>query len=289
MDTVVICGATASGKTALAVAVAKKYGGEVISADSQLVYRQLDIGTAKPTEAEREGIPHHMIDIADPRSEFSASDYERLAFPILEDILRRGKTPVICGGTGFYIQSLLFSRQLGGGPKDEAVREKYRALAAERGPGYVHGLLRECDPESADALHPNDLKRVIRALEIYETTGKRKSEQRDGDTPRVPYRAYAVSWPREELYGRIERRVDAMFAAGLLGEVKGLLAQGIGEGCQCMQAIGYKEICEGLRLGQTEEQMREAVVRNTRRYAKRQLTFFRKFPGLQWIGKDEIP
>lgn len=286
---IVVGGATASGKTALAVALAEKYDGEVISADALLVYRGLDIGTAKPTAAERRGVPHYMIDVAEPTENFSVSDYERMALPVLKDILSRGKTAIVCGGTGFYMQALLFSRTLGGAAADEKVREKYMRIAEEKGRGYLHSLLKECDAESAAKLHENDVKRVVRALEIYELTGKKKSEQHDTLTPRFAYEAYAVDYPREELYERIDRRVETMFDAGLVDEVKGLIARGVDEHCQCMQAIGYKEILEGLRGGESEGEMKEKIKKNTRNYAKRQLTFFRKFAGLRWIGKDFLP
>ncbi len=286
---IVVGGATASGKTALAVALAEKYDGEVISADALLVYRGLDIGTAKPTAAERRGVPHYMIDVAEPTENFSVSDYERMALPVLKDILSRGKTAIVCGGTGFYMQALLFSRALGGAAADEKVREKYMRIAEEKGRGYLHSLLKECDVESAAKLHENDVKRVVRALEIYELTGKKKSEQHDSLTPRFAYEAYAVDYPREELYERIDRRVETMFDAGLVDEVKGLIARGVDEHCQCMQAIGYKEILEGLRGGESEGEMKEKIKKNTRNYAKRQLTFFRKFAGLRWIGKDFLP
>lgn len=286
---IVVGGATASGKTALAVALAEKYDGEVISADALLVYRGLDIGTAKPTAAERRGVPHYMIDVAEPTENFSVSDYERMALPVLKDILSRGKTAIVCGGTGFYMQALLFSRTLGGAAADEKVREKYMRIAEEKGRGYLHFLLKECDEESAAKLHENDVKRVVRALEIYELTGKKKSEQHDALTPRFAYEAYAVDYPREELYERIDRRVETMFDAGLVDEVKGLIARGVDEHCQCMQAIGYKEILEGLRGGESEGEMKEKIKKNTRNYAKRQLTFFRKFAGLRWIGKDFLP
>ena len=285
----VVGGATARGKTTLAVALAEKYDGEVISADALLVYRGLDIGTAKPTAAERRGVPHYMIDVAEPTENFSVSDYERMALPVLKDILSRSKTAIVCGGTGFYMQALLFSRALGGVAADEKVREKYMRIAEEKGRGYLHSLLKECDVESAAKLHENDVKRVVRALEIYELTGKKKSEQHDSLTPRFAYEAYAVDYPREELYERIDRRVETMFDAGLVDEVKGLIARGVDEHCQCMQAIGYKEILEGLRGGESEEGMKEKIKKNTRNYAKRQLTFFRKFAGLRWIGKDFLP
>lgn len=288
MGVFVIGGATASGKTELAVRLAEKYDGEIISADALLVYKKLNIGTAKPTEEEKRGIPHYMIDVAEPTDQFSVSDYERLALPVLQDILSRNKTAIICGGTGFYIKSLLFKSKFGNTPADETVRKRYEEIAQNRGKSYLHSLLERCDPESAAKLHENDVKRVIRALEIFELTGKKKSEQQDEEIARFPYAAYAIDYPREELYDRINRRTDIMFERGLIEEVKMLLAQGVTTDCQCMQAIGYKEVADGLQKGQSAEEIKEEVKKNTRNYAKRQITFFKKFPGIRWIGKDEM-
>ena len=279
----VICGATASGKTALSVECAKRLGGEVVSCDALLVYRGLNIGTAKPTKEERAGIPHHLIDVADPTDSFTVHDYERLALAAIEDISARGKVPVICGGTGFYLNAVLFRSGFGNAAADEGVRAKYQAIAEEKGKDYLHGLLRERDPESAAILHPNDVKRVVRALEIFELTGRKKSEQRDEKIARFAYEAFAFDFPRGELYARIDRRVEEMFEAGLVGEVEGLLAAGVPEDAQCMQGIGYKEVIEGLKNGYLHSTMRDIIQKNTRNYAKRQLTFFKKLPNLHWL------
>ncbi len=279
----VICGATASGKTALAVECAKRLGGEVVSCDALLVYRGLNIGTAKPTKEERAGIPHHLIDVADPTDPFTVHDYERLALVAIEDISARGKVPVICGGTGFYLNAVLFRSGFGNAAADEGIRAKYQAIAEEKGKNYLHGLLRERDPESAAILHPNDVKRVVRALEIFELTGRKKSEQRDEKIARFAYEAFALDFPRGELYARIDRRVEEMFEAGLVGEVEGLLAAGVPEDAQCMQGIGYKEVIEGLKNGYLHSTMRDIIQKNTRNYAKRQLTFFKKLPNLHWL------
>ncbi len=288
MGVIVVGGATASGKSDLAVRLAKKYDGEVVSADALLVYKDLNIGTAKPTLEEMQGVKHHLIDVVTPTQNFSVSDYERLALPVVENILSRGKTAIICGGTGFYIKALLFKSQFGNTPKSQEIREKYEKIVKEKGNTYLHSLLVQCDAESAEKLHENDVKRVIRALEIFELTGKKKSAQEDKEIPRFDYTAYAIDYPREELYERINRRVDIMFQRGLLSEVKDLLSRGIDQNCQCMQAIGYKEICDGLQRGLSIEEMKELIQKNTRNYAKRQLTFFKKFPALQWIKKDEL-
>ncbi len=272
----VICGATASGKTALAVECAKQLNTEIISADSMLIYKGLDIGTAKPTSEEKNGVAHHLIDVVAPNESFSVSDYEKTALPIVEDLLAKGKTPVVCGGTGFYINSLLYKSGFGGAGADETVRKKYENILQEKGKEYVHALLQEKDPESAQILHPNDTKRVIRAIEIFEITGKKKSEQKDELIPRFDFQAFSIAYPRERLYERINRRVEIMFEKGLKEEVKSLLEKGISEENQCMQGIGYKEIAEGIRTGLTDEEIKELIKKNTRNYAKRQLTFFKR-------------
>ncbi len=272
----VICGATASGKTALAVECAKQLNTEIISADSMLIYKGLDIGTAKPTSEEKNGVAHHLIDVVAPNESFSVSDYEKTALPIVEDLLAKGKTPVVCGGTGFYINSLLYKSGFGGAGADETVRKKYENILQEKGKEYVHALLQEKDPESAKILHPNDTKRVIRAIEIFEITGKKKSEQKDELIPRFDFQAFSIAYPRERLYERINRRVEIMFERGLKEEVKSLLEKGISEENQCMQGIGYKEIAEGIRTGLTDEEIKELIKKNTRNYAKRQLTFFKR-------------
>ena len=283
----VVCGATASGKTSLAIECAKRFNGEIISADALLVYQGLDIGTAKPTMAERDGILHYMIDVVCPNENFSVSDYERMALPIVERLLKEGKTPIICGGTGFYIQSLLYKSQFGGAGADIAVREKYENLYKEHGAQYVHDLLRKVDNESAEKLHANDVKRVIRALEIYEVTGKPKSLQNDQQIPRFPFVAVSIAHEREVLYQRINARVEQMFTDGLIDEVQGLLASGVSPTAQCMQGIGYKEIVEGMQTGMTVEEMVEIIQKNTRNYAKRQNTFFKRMQNHYTLQPDE--
>lgn len=272
----VVCGPTASGKTSLAVACAKKLNTEIISADSLLVYRGLNIGTAKPTEDEKQGVKHHLIDVVDPMQEFSVSDYEKLALPIVERLLLEGKTPIICGGTGFYINALLYKSQFGNAGADETVRKYYEEILEKHGKEYLHGLLREKDPESAEKLHFNDTKRVIRALEIFDVTGKKKSEQQDEAIPRFDFVCVSLDYPREELYARIDKRVDIMFDTGLKEEVTNLLKNGVLETSQCMQGIGYKEVVEGLKNSVNEEEIKDLVKKNTRNYAKRQITFFKR-------------
>lgn len=283
----VICGATASGKTALALDCAERLQTEIISADSMLVYRGLDIGTAKPTMEERRGIKHHLIDVVEPSSQFSVSDYEKLALPVLEELLACGKTPIICGGTGFYINALLYKSQFGNIGANAEIRAKYEQIYAEKGSAYVHALLREKDPASADKLHENDIKRVIRALEIYDITGKPKSEQNDSLTPRFDFVSVSIEYPREMLYERIDIRVDIMFENGLMQEVEGLLQLGITPDMQCMQGIGYKEIVEGLEKGFTIEEIKGLIKKNSRNYAKRQITFFKRMQNHTYLTPDE--
>ena len=283
----VICGATASGKTKLSVDCALKLNSEVISADSQLIYKELNIGTAKPLKEEMRGVKHHMIDIVEPTDRFSVSDYEKSALPIVEKLISESKIPVICGGTGFYINSLLFDLSYGKTAADEEVRLKYTLFFEKYGKQALYEKLREVDPVTAEKLHPNDIKRLIRALEIYELSGKRKSEQNDGFLPRFDYTAVAIDYPRDELYDRINKRVDNMFDDGLINEVKGLLSRGIDENYQCMQAIGYKEVVSGLKNGDLQSTMSDIIKLNTRHYAKRQLTFFKKLPNLVWLKPEE--
>ena len=282
----VICGATASGKTALSVACAKAFNGEIISADSLLVYKGLDIGTAKPTLEERQGVVHHMIDVVSPKESFSVSDYEEMALPIVENLIEEGKTPIICGGTGFYINSLLYKSQFGNVGASEEIRTKYENLASVYGNEYVHDILKEKDMESANKLHPNDLKRVIRALEIYDVTGKAKSAQQDAPIPRFDFVAVSIDYPREKLYARINLRVEEMFKSGLLEEIKGLLDAGVTEEMQCMQGIGYKEVAEGLRLGFDIGEIKELIKKNTRNYAKRQQTFFKRMQNHTYLSPE---
>ena len=294
MRALVISGPTASGKTALSVECAKRLNGEIVSADALLVYKGLNIGTAKPSKGEMGGIPHYMIDVVAPTESFSASDYERLALPILEDMIARGKVPIIVGGTSFYLDALLYKRTLGGAPADESIRQKYEEIFEREGKEALFSLLQEIDPVSAEVLHPNDKKRVIRALEIYELTGKRKSEQHDERIPRLPVLAVGVDYPREALYARIDARVDEMIKSGLVEEVEGLLKSGIPENAQCMQGIGYKEVVEILKNSDLHSTMpdminamSDIIKKNTRNYAKRQLTYLRK-RNVVWLAPKPV-
>lgn len=284
----VVCGATASGKTALSVALAKQLNTEIISADSMLIYKGLDIGTAKPTASEMSGVKHHMIDVVEPTESFSVSNYREQALPIVENLLSQGKTPIICGGTGFYINALLLESQLGNTGADEKLRAQLENYLNMHGKEALHALLAEKDPESALVLHCNDTKRVIRALEIFYLTGKKKSEQADGFTPKFPFTCVSIDYPREKLYERINLRVEKMFEEGLLKEVQDLLSQGINQDHQCMQGIGYKEVVEGLALGWSLEEIKELIKKNTRNYAKRQQTFFKRMQNHVRIPYEDV-
>lgn len=283
---IIICGATATGKTDLAVQVAKCLNSEVVSADSTYIYKGLGVGTAKPTKEEMQGVTHHLIDIVDAKDSFTVSDYKLIAEEKIKSIISKGKIPVICGGTGFYINSILYDLSYGNGKENAETREKYKKLAVERGNEHVYNILKEIDPETAAKLHFNDVKRVIRALEICEN-GIKKSKIVDDFTPKYDYFAFAIDYDREVLYERINKRVDLMFINGLIDEIKGLLESGIKREHQCMQAIGYKEVLDYFDGLYTEEQAKETIKLNTRHYAKRQLTFFKKLPGLIKIDAKE--
>ena len=283
----IICGPTASGKSALAIECAKLLKTEIISADSMNVYQNLDIGTAKPTIAEREGIIHHIIDVADEFSNFTVSDYRSLAKPIVDRLLSENKTPIICGGTGFYINSILYDLSYGESKGNLEVRNYYKNLAEKNGNEYVYNILKEKDPESADKLHFNDLKRVIRALEICES-GKKKSEIKDDFKPIYDYDAYMIDMDRDLLYERINNRVDKMVEQGLIDEVKSLIDKGVTIDNQCMQGIGYKEIYSYLTGEVDLNSAIETLKLNTRHYAKRQITFFKRLPNLKMIKLDDV-
>ena len=284
-----VAGPTASGKTAFAVELAKLTKGEVVSCDSMQIYKYMDIGTAKPTKEEMEGIPHHMLDVAEPWEDFSVSRYCEMAAPIVDDILARGKTAIIAGGTGLYMDALIRGNSFAPFPSTGR-REELEALAEEKGIEAVLSQLRRVDPESAERLHPSDRKRIIRAMEVYLETGETITAH-NLKTQALPPR-YTPLWfaledaDRQALYNRIDARVGKMLEAGLLSEIKGLLNRGIPKNCTAMQAIGYKEFLEALAGNCTIEAAADQVRQSSRRYAKRQLTWFRRNPAIHWLTRS---
>ncbi len=284
-----IAGPTASGKTALAVELAKALNGEVVSCDSMQVYKDMNIGTAKPTKDEMQGIAHHMLSVAEPWEDFSVSRYCEMAAPIVDDICARGKTAIIAGGTGLYMDSLIRGNAFAPYPSTGR-REELEALAEAEGIEAVLSQLREVDPETADRLHPSDQKRIIRAMEVYLETGETISEH-NRKTQQLPPR-YTPVWfaledvNRQDLYDRIDKRVEQMLCDGLLDEIKDLLGRGISEKCTAMQAIGYKEFIDALSGRSSIEEALKLVQQASRHYAKRQLTWFRRNPAINWLRRE---
>mgnify|MGYP000460534416 CR=1 FL=1 len=287
MDRIIcVVGPTASGKTKLAVQLAKAYDGEVVSCDSMQIYKHMDIGTAKPTKEEMEGVAHHLIDMVEPGEDFSAGKYVQLADACVQDILSRGKTAVIAGGTGLYVDSLIAGRSFAPVPQTGR-REALEAQLRETSGEAMLARLREIDPEAAARLHPADEKRVIRALEVYEETGKTIT-QHNLETKAVPPR-YRPVWlgldytDRAVLYRRIDLRVENMLSDGLLDEIRALLALGVSPKTTAMQAIGYKEFFDALEGRSTLSAAADLCKQRSRNYAKRQLTWFRRNPQLCWL------
>ena len=282
-----IAGPTASGKTALAVELAKDLNGEVVSCDSMQVYRRMDIGTAKPSREEMQGIPHHMIDVAEPDEDFSVSRYCAMAAPIVDNIVARGKTAIIAGGTGLYMDSLIRGNDFAPFPST-GVRERLEAEADEVGLPAMLARLREIDPDTADRVF--DRKRILRALEVYLETGETITEH-NRKTRLIPPK-YTPLWlgldfaDRGELYRRIDKRVDIMLEMGLMEEIRSLLDSGIPEKCTAMQAIGYKEFVNALEGREPLSQAVEEVKKASRHYAKRQLTWFRRNPAVRWLVRN---
>ena len=288
---IIIGGPTATGKTKLSVSLAKKFSGEIISADSVQIYKKLDIGSAKPTKEEMEEIPHYMIDIIEPTDSFSVCDFVMRAKAHIEDISARGKLPIIVGGTGLYISSLVDNVNFTETETDYSLRDELLKKAENIGAEALHDELLKIDPESAERIHPNNIKRVVRALEIYYQTGKTMT-QHNARSKTVPspydFKMYALSSERSLIYDRINRRVDSMVENGLFGEVSYLLASGVTRDMQSMQGIGYKEIVSYFEGNLTKDEAIEKVKQNSRRYAKRQLTWFTRDERYMWldIAKD---
>lgn len=286
---IILTGPTAVGKSALSVELAKKINGAVISADSMQVYRHMDIGSAKITPGEMQGVTHYMIDELEPDEEFHVVRFVTMAKEYLKEIYADGKIPIIAGGTGFYIQALLYDIDFTEQQCDETYRRQLEDLAREHGAEYLHGILREVDPASAEAIHANNIKRVIRALEFYHLSGKKISEHNETERQKQsPYNfAYFVlTDERAKLYERIDRRVDAMIEAGLVEEVKKLKSMGCSREMVSMQGLGYKEILAYLDGGCTLEEAAYIIKRETRHFAKRQLTWFKRERDVIWLDKQ---
>lgn len=283
IKTVSILGPTASGKTGLAIELAKRIGGEVVSCDSMQLYRGMDIGTATPSVEERDGVVHHMFDIIDPNDEYSAADYARDASAVIADIASRGKTPILCGGTGMYHDSLMTITSFKEGERDEVLREELYAYARDNGNDALHERLRAIDPTAADAIHPNNVKRVVRAIEVFETTGKTKTEtDREQIVGETPYdnTVFILDFAdRALLYSRIEKRVDIMMNDGLEEEARRILCGGGEISRTAYQAIGYKEFLPYFRGECSIDDVSNAIKLATRHYAKRQMIWFRRYNG----------
>lgn len=289
-EVVAIVGPTASGKTALSIELAKKYNGEIINGDSMQVYKGLDIGTAKITEEEMEGVPHHLLSFLEPTESFSVADYQKLVRAKIADIQARHKLPIIVGGSGLYVQAVLFDFQFTDEKVDEAARQAYFDELAKLGPEAMHDKLKQLDPQTAEAIHPNNTRRVIRALEMLELNGVSKAAeaQNRGEVPLYNHLILGLgqNMSRDVLYDRINRRVDLMMENGLLEEVRGLWQQNI-RGVQSIQAIGYKELYDYLDGKCSLEGALDSLKQNSRRYAKRQLTYFRNKMDVHFVMTDE--
>lgn len=288
---VILTGPTAVGKTDLSIKLAKAIDGEIISADSMQVYKKMDIGTAKIMPDEMQGVPHHLIDILEPDEDFNVVLFQQYALSAMEEIYRKGRIPIIAGGTGFYIQALLYDIQFEENDNDDSYRTELSVLAEEKGEKYLHNMLKEVDPEAAEQIHANNKKRVIRALEFYHKTGKQISVHNEEERRREsPYNFcyFVLNDDRQVLYDRIDRRVDIMLEHGLVDEVKALMTDGYTRNMVSMQGLGYKEIIDYLNGESTLEDAIYILKRDTRHFAKRQLTWFKREKEVTWVNKDEL-
>ncbi len=288
---IVICGPTASGKTALSIELAKKINGEIVSADSMQIYKDMDIGTAKPTKQEMGEIKHYLLDFVSPEDRYSVAQYKQDAKNAIKEIINKGKTPIIVGGTGLYVDSLIYEIEYNDIKLDEEYRKKLEKIAEEQGLEELYKKAVEIDPEAMKKISQNDKKRIMRVLEIYNSTGKTKTEQ-EKESRKNPveydYRVFAINWDREILYQRINKRVDIMVEQGLIEEVKEILNK-YDKFPTAMQGLGYKEVVDYLNGIYTKEEMIEKIKLETRRYAKRQLTWFRKNKQTIWLdGTNDI-
>ncbi len=287
---IILTGPTAVGKTALSIGLAKAVDGEIISADSMQVYRKMNIGTAKIEPSEMQGVRHHLIDILDPGEEFNVVLFKRYALEAMEDIYSRGKIPVIVGGTGFYIQALLYDIDFEDNDNDMSYREELQRLAAEKGNSYIHDMLSKVDPESAEKIHENNVKRVIRALEFYRKTGMKISEHNETEAQKEsPYNFeyFVLNDDRSKLYDRIDRRIDIMLEQGLEAEVRQLVSEGYSRDLVSMQGLGYKEIIDYIQGRCSFDEAVYTLKRDTRHFAKRQITWFKREKQVTWVNKNE--
>ena len=285
---VILAGPTGVGKSDLAVELAIRLGGEIISCDSMQIYRGMDIGSAKISQAQMRGVPHHLMDFLDPRQPFSAAEYQALALAAIHEIQARGRLPILTGGTGLYINAVIYPLEFTEADRSDPIRRKYEGILREEGAEALHRLLREKDPITAERLHCNNVKRVIRALEVQEMTGKPFSSFEQEKKLRSDFTVfyYWLSMDRARLYERIDRRVDLMLVQGLVEEVAGLQSQGLDLSCQSMQGIGYKEILEALAGRTTLAEAADRIKQGTRNYAKRQMTWFRNEGNCLELSKE---
>ena len=288
---IVLTGPTAVGKTKLSIALAKAVNGEIISADSMQVYRYMDVGSAKITPDEMDGVPHHLVDVLDPTEDFHIVLFQQLAKKSLEEIYSKGRIPILVGGTGFYIQAITRDIDFTQSEQDDSYRQELEALAAEKGSSFLHDMLASVDPKSAEDIHENNVKRVIRALEFYKQNGTRISEHNEEQKEHVsPYNLayFVLNAPRPLLYERIDARVDEMLKNGLVEEVKTLQRMGCHRGMVSMQGLGYKEILAWLEGEYPYDEAVRILKRDTRHFAKRQLTWFRREGEVTWVDKDKF-
>lgn len=286
---IVICGPTASGKTALSIELAKRIEGEIVSCDSMQIYQEMDLGTAKPTKEETQGIQHHLIDFVSPDERYSVADYKKDAKRAIKEILQKGKTPIVVGGTGLYIDSLIYEIEYQNIEFDETYREELEKQVQEKGLEELYQQAKKIDPEAIQKISKKDKKRILRILEIYHATGKNKTEQEKESRKKeveYDYQVYALNWERDKLYERINKRVDMMMEQGLIEEVEEIYHK-YDKFPTAMQGLGYKEVVEYLEGKTTKEEMTEKIKQETRRYAKRQLTWFRKNKQTIWLEAQE--
>ena len=288
---IILTGPTAVGKTALSIGLAKAVDGEIISADSMQVYRKMNIGTAKIQQSEMQGVRHHLIDILDPGEDFNVVLFKKYALEAMKDIYSREKIPVVVGGTGFYVQALLYDINFEDNDNDMSYREELQTLAAEHGNSYIHDMLAGVDPESAEKIHENNVKRVIRALEFYKKTGMKISKHNEAESQKEsPYNFeyFVLNDDRQKLYDRIDRRIDIMLADGLLDEVRSLVDEGYSRDLVSMQGLGYKEMIDYIQERYTLDEAVYTLKRDTRHFAKRQVTWFKREKQVTWVNKNEF-